>query len=102
MSNGKEEKQEQPQIIIINTKEQVKNLIEAGKIAEKTTRYDRRKPNNTLIFFNGGKNQTMNPTLTEYLFRAERKIVNEMMSEIIGEASNMIHEELTNIKELLK
>jgi hypothetical protein len=101
MSDDKPE-QEQPQVIRINFKEQVQTLIEAGEIAKETTSYTRRK-HDTLILINDGKNQApLNPTLAEYLYRAERKIVNDMMPEIIKEAKSMINEELTNIKELLK
>lgn len=101
MTTENEQPQEQPQVIVINTKEHVKTLIEAGSLAEKTTRYDRMK-HGVLIFFNQGNNQTTNPTLAEYLSRAEKKIVKDMMPEIINEAKTMINDELTTIKELLK
>ena len=101
MPNENEKPQEQPQVIVINTKEHVKTLIEAGELAKETTSYTRRK-NDTLIFSNHGTVQTTDLTLAEYLFRAEKKIVKDMMLEIINEAKTMINEELTNIKELLK
>ena len=101
MTVENEQPQEQPQVIVINTEKHVRTLIKAGKLAEETTRYDRMK-HGTLIFFSQGNNQTTNPTLTEYLSRAEKKILNDMMPEIIEEAKTMINDELTNIKELLK
>ena len=101
MITENEQPQEQPQVIVINTKEHVKTLIEAGDIAKETISYDRRK-HDTLIFINRGNNQTINPTLAEYLFRAEKKIIDNMMPEIIDKAKQMIIEELTNIKELLR
>ena len=101
MTTENEKPQEQPQVIVINTKEHVKTLILAGELAGKTTSYARRK-NDTLIFTNQGNNQTTDPTLAEYLFRAEKKVVKDMMLEIIKEAKTMINDELTNIKELLR
>ena len=101
MITENEQPQEQPQVIVINTKEHVRTLILAGSLAGQTTRYDRMK-HGVLIFFNKGNSQTINPTLAEYLSRAEKKIVNDMMPEIINEAKTMINDELTNIKELLK
>lgn len=101
MPDENEQPKEQPQVIVINTKEHVKTLIEAGELARETTSYTRRK-HDTLIFFNQGNNQALNPTLAEYLFRAEKKVVSEMMGSIIQEAELMINEELTNIRELLK
>ena len=98
--NENEKTQEPPQVIFINTKEHVKKLIEAGELAGKTTAYNRRK-SDTLIFFNDGENQTINPLLAEYLYRAERAAVKDMMENIIQEAGEMIGEELTHIKELL-
>jgi hypothetical protein len=99
-----EEIKEQPveQVIVINPTEQIKTLIKAGELAEETTRYDRRKSNETLIYHNEGNNQTVNPTLAEYLYRAERKIVKDMMPEIIQEASDMITDELDQVREILK
>ncbi len=97
-----EENQEQPrQIVVVNFKEQVEMLIDAGKLAAKTNRYDRRK-SDTLIYFNEGNEQGTNPTLSEYLKRAESKIISEMMPQIIKEAESMINEELNSIRECLK
>lgn len=99
MENENEQKQEQPteQVIVINPTEQIKTLIKAGELAVETTRYDRKK-----IYYNHGNNTTVNPTLTEYLYRAERNIVKDMMPEIIQEASDMINAELDQVRELLK
>jgi hypothetical protein len=91
------------QAIIINPREQIQTLIDAGKVAKETVRYAKEKSGHTAIFIDEGNQVARpNPTLAEYLRRAEAAIIERRTKEIIEEAEKMIKDELTNIKELLK
>ena len=97
-----EEKQPEPKPV--DVKKHVQALVTALKHAETINRYDvmeKSYPAELGLFFNKGKDRLTNPTLVSYIARAEKKVVETRIRDVIEIAADMINNDLQEIRGIL-
>ena len=78
------------------TKDAIKIMLKALELAGIASSY-----RENMIFFNDGKDQTTDPTLTAYIKKAERDFVENHAPEIIEKAQGLLENEIGEIREML-
>ena len=101
MTDTKEKPTEaKPEQKRITVKNDVEIMLKALSLAETATGY-KESGNETLIFYEDGRQQTKDPTLSHYIKKAEQAFIQKHAFAIIKDAGDILESEIGEIREIL-
>ncbi len=88
-----------PEVKQTSTKNAIQTMLRALQLALKATNYKPKTASQKMsILYDQGRKSVDNPTLADYIEKAEKTVLRKYEKEIIGEAGELIKAELKLIK----
>ena len=92
-----------PEVKQTSTKDAIRIVIKAWILSKKATGYKPKTATKKMVIYHDqGRAAADDPTLADYIEKAEKTVLRKYEKEIIKEAGKLIKAELDAVRELLK